>query len=151
MRRDKMNDFVSRLEAASLKTMRQLSSELSDDYSELHLTPAQFFVLRQLSERRQATVTELADALRVKPSAVTAIVDRLVRNGWATRERTESDRRVVHIRATEAGLRVLQQAETTRQRIMEKYLSLLEEEELEHLVKIYEKLATIIDNANERR
>ncbi|MEV6491177.1 MarR family transcriptional regulator [Actinoplanes sp. NPDC051633] len=41
----------------------------------------------------------LADELRLTPSAVTAVIDRLERAGFAVRERSSADRRQVTVRA----------------------------------------------------
>jgi DNA-binding MarR family transcriptional regulator len=45
------------------------------------------------------TARALADELRLTPSAITAVIDRLERAGFATRERDSPDRRQVTVRA----------------------------------------------------
>jgi len=147
MDRELLNAYVARIDSAFLKTMRKINSELSD-CQDLHLPPAQFLVLRLLAKHGNMTVSELADLLNVKPSAITSIVDRMARNGWLSRKRIEEDRRVVFVLATKSGLETLRQAEAIRQTIIEKYLSLLDKEELEQLVRIYEKLAALINSTD---
>lgn len=67
------------------------------------LTFAQVMLMKQLREHGRLTARELADALDVTPANVTGIVDRLEREGLATRARSGEDRRVVFVRLTEDG------------------------------------------------
>jgi DNA-binding MarR family transcriptional regulator len=67
------------------------------------LTFAQVMLMKHLRERGRATARELAAALEVSPANVTGIVDRLEREGLATRARSAEDRRVIFVRLTERG------------------------------------------------
>lgn len=53
------------------------------------------------------TSSQLADLLGVTPSAITAMVESLVRRGLATRSHDPNDRRVIMVRVTEAGSAVV--------------------------------------------
>ena len=50
------------------------------------------------------TAGELSQAIGLRPAATTALVDRLERDGWVRRVRSEHDRRRVQVEMTEAGL-----------------------------------------------
>lgn len=67
------------------------------------LTFPQWFVVKTLRREGRATVKELAAELQVTPANVTGILDRLERDGLATRSRSNEDRRVVFARLTERG------------------------------------------------
>lgn len=56
---------------------------------------------------------QLASLLGVSPSAVTAMVESLVRRGLATRTRAPHDRRVIMVRATEAGAAIVDELTAT--------------------------------------
>ena len=67
------------------------------------LTGPQVTVLKLLEGVGDLSLSELSDRIRAKNSTVTGIVDRMRRSGLVTRERSEEDRRVAHIRLTAAG------------------------------------------------
>lgn len=46
----------------------------------------------------EVTIGELARLLALPPATTTGIVDRLVKQGWVARDRTEADRRTVVVR-----------------------------------------------------
>ncbi|GEN35819.1 MarR family winged helix-turn-helix transcriptional regulator [Aneurinibacillus danicus] len=140
-----MGDFdkkIERLEQAYVSFMRQLGPKLSED-TELGLTGPQFYILHLLSKKEKFMVTEIASEMGVKPSAITVMIERLHKNRLVMRDRDENDRRVVFIHLTEKGKEVLQKAKQRRFKTISHYLKHLESEELENLVKIYEKLARI--------
>lgn len=64
----------------------------------LRITPTDLKCVHLLS-RCPRTARALADELRLTPSAITAVIDRLERAGFATRERGSADRRQVTVRA----------------------------------------------------
>ncbi|GAX92031.1 MarR family winged helix-turn-helix transcriptional regulator [Effusibacillus lacus] len=138
MHHKRMDEYLRRFEDACLKTIRKMGAELSDLPE---LPPTQFLVLKILKEERYLMPTHLAEVLNVKPSAMTSLIDRMEKNGLVERYRIEEDRRVVYIKPTQAGLDALDKAEQTRREILVKYLSLLDETELDQLIRIYEKMA----------
>ncbi len=131
--------YTERLQNAVGLTMRMIGSKMAEQ--ETSLTGPQFFILKLLSLKGKCTVTELAEEMRVKPSAITAMVDRLHKNGLVLRERDEKDRRVVYIQISDAGSETLEKAQKTRRQIIQRFLSHLEPEELKFFVHIFEKLA----------
>jgi len=73
------------------------------EIGELRATPGQFGLLRVLVDQGRCTMQELADHLAVTPSTATAMVKRLVAQGYVARERDETDWRVVWVKATDSG------------------------------------------------
>lgn len=60
------------------------------------------------------TVGELADAEQVRPPTISRLLTRLEGEGLVVREVDAADRRVVRVRATEAGVRVLEEGRRRR-------------------------------------
>jgi MarR family transcriptional regulator, organic hydroperoxide resistance regulator len=137
-----LQQYIERLETSFYTTMRTLGPEISDHLEE-GLTGDQFFILQIIEKKGRVISSELAEEFRVKPSAITAMIDRMIKNDFVTRERDEKDRRVVYIKMTEKGKQSFEKSEKKRIEIIERYMSQLEREELESLVSIYEKLAKI--------
>lgn len=64
----------------------------------LGITPTDLKCVHLLAQGPR-TARTLADALRLTPSATTAVIDRLERAGFATRNRDSTDRRLVTVSA----------------------------------------------------
>jgi DNA-binding MarR family transcriptional regulator len=72
--------------------------------------PQQYLALLQikgLEGRHPATIGALSERLQIRHHAVVQLVDRLVGQGLAARERTDRDRREVVVRVRPAGEKVL--------------------------------------------
>jgi DNA-binding MarR family transcriptional regulator len=65
-----------------------------------HVSRTEFDALDELSHADGLTPGELGDRLSLTSGSVTALLDRLERLGWATRERHADDRRKVVVRGT---------------------------------------------------
>ncbi len=85
------------------KLMLTMRRELEARMAEHGLTDAQWKPLWILKTRTTATAVELAREIDMDAGAVTRLVDRLEAKGLVERVRSESDRRVVHLRLTPAG------------------------------------------------
>lgn len=148
MKPKEWNKYIERFEAALFKYMKMMGDDLSETLDD-GLTIGQYTFMHHLSEKEKFTTTELAEKLFIKPSAITAMMDRLYSRGLVVRERDEKqDRRVVHISLSNKGHEVLKSCEKKRRSIIRKYLSRLTPEELVTLVHISERVAGI--NSDEK-
>ncbi len=77
---------------------------LSDKYN---LTTPQYLLLLGALNDSHMTLGRLSEILNCSQGNVTGIVDRLERDGWLVRERSQEDRRVITVRVTEKGAQVL--------------------------------------------
>lgn len=132
-------DTLERLQEAFRTIMRTMGTQLAEPVS--GLTGPQFYILHQLEQKEKCTVGELAESMGVKPSAITAMVDRLDKHGFVARDRDEEDRRVVYISLRDSGKKILQVAKQNRREKLNKMFSHLSEDELQQFVSIFEKLA----------
>src|SRR5436305_14922547 len=73
------------------------------DRSELRATPGQITLLGVLVEHERCMMQELAEHLAVAPSTVTAMVKRLLAQGYVERSRDDTDWRTVWVKPTEKG------------------------------------------------
>ncbi|WP_244668265.1 MarR family winged helix-turn-helix transcriptional regulator [Bacillus sp. NTK074B] len=141
--------YIDRLLTAFHVANRHIQQEMSLALKEMNLTGPQFFILYLLSTSEDMKSTELAEKLDVKPSAITVMIDRLLKNDFVSRHRDENDRRIVKLQLTTGGREVFEMAKKVRRGIFSQYLSYLEEEDVEQLVTIYEKLAAAVENDTE--
>lgn len=97
--------------------MKENLSQAGQGGGLMNLTVSQVQYLEAIAIGEKATITSVAETLRVsKPSATTA-VQRLIRLGYVARSRSEQDRRVHFLALTEAGKDLAQ----AKQRVVDEY------------------------------
>jgi len=82
----------------AFRVMQKHFHKMADLYN---LAPAQLGALEKLWHQDGLTITELGEKLKLKTSTVTALADRMERDGLIYRERNDEDRRVVRLYLTE--------------------------------------------------
>lgn len=147
MERQKLDSLIQRYEEVYLFANRKISSMITDLVGK-EITIEQYYVVRHLKFNGPIASSELADICGVNRSAITALVDRLAAKGYVNRIRHDEDRRKVYLETTEAGDRIHMVVEEKIRQLVESYLQELEEEEIEAFVRIYEKIARIIEHRN---
>lgn len=116
------------------------------DVTELRATPGQLSLLYVLVEHGRCTMQELAEHLAVAPSTATAMVKRLVAQGYIERSHDEADWRTVWVKATEPGRKAVDIFRRVRLASLQRRLERLTDEErariaaalpaLHHLIEI---------------
>src|SRR5436190_16701667 len=107
---DKTADLADRLHSAAIHLLRRLRRE--DDASGL---PApQLSALSVIVFAGPITLGALATAEQVRPPTITKVVATLEKAGLVEREVDSEDRRVVRVRSTTRGARLLQEGRQRR-------------------------------------
>ena len=113
------------------------------------LTPAQLRVLQILDARDgTATPKALSAQMGVSQATVTALVDKLVARGLATRQRSEQDRRQTNVVITAEGAAVTESAPDALQQRYVAAFNLLADWEQAQLVSSLERVAAMLDAAD---
>jgi DNA-binding MarR family transcriptional regulator len=99
------------------------------------LTLTQLRSLFLIVNKGSTNFTKLAEALKVTPSNVTGIVDRLEEQGLVSREQNPEDRRETTLQATDKGKALVANLEETGINHMTQILSLVSLEELASLAR----------------
>ena len=84
-----------------LRVTQHMSQQLRSYFGRLNLTFPQALVLTVLGEEGPGPISVLAERTGSANSTVSGIVDRLEKLGLARRQRSESDRRVIYVEATD--------------------------------------------------
>ena len=110
----KVEDVVAVAEfRTALRRYARRSERVARQYG---LTPQRYLLLLMIkgaaNGKEQSTVTELADRLQLAQSTVTELVRRAEETGLVTREQSQNDARVAHLRLTPEGDRRLMQSFT---------------------------------------
>lgn len=154
MKEDQIRAIMGRLDEVFHQLLRRMHHKLAKSMAD-KLTGSQFMVLKRINDHGRITVSGMAEDLNVSLSAVTALIDRMYRAGFVVRKRDEEDRRLVWLELTNEGNEILTTCQEARWQVMAKYFKELPEEDLQELLRIYEKLHGIIlrddeDNLNEQ-
>lgn len=137
-----IEEYLNRMEAAFFIIRKRLTPSPEERGG---LTGPQFVVLKLLlAQPPGLTASELASRFGVSASAMTGMVDRLVRSGLAERQRSQEDRRVVWVRPTEAGEQALAEAQARRRERFRQAFRRLGEEKLAALVSAMEGAAAAL-------
>jgi DNA-binding MarR family transcriptional regulator len=87
--------------------MTMLKCATSERVLRLGISMAQLHILYTLQRNGEMTMSHLAEVLNVSLSNATGLIDRIEERGFVERTRVPEDRRVVLIRVTPAGERML--------------------------------------------
>ena len=105
------------------------------------LTGPQLAVIKMLEPVGKLSLSELSWKIKARNSTVTGIIDRMEREGWVERQRSEEDRRVVHIALTARGRRLASGISIEPVTIFRRVLSELSERDARELRRILTRLA----------
>ncbi|NDR56816.1 MarR family winged helix-turn-helix transcriptional regulator [Aliiruegeria sabulilitoris] len=109
------------------------------------ITPVQFRALQIIDETGQTTAKEISQRMRVSQATVTSLVDKLVRDGMALREKSALDRRQTHILITQKGSQTLGETpDPLQQRFVRKFSELADWEQA-MIVANLERVAAMLD------
>jgi DNA-binding MarR family transcriptional regulator len=133
---------ISRIKDAFHSLMWIATRKFSQKLQSFGLTHPQFIALVVLAKHGQAcTMSDLTGVTFQDPPTMTGIIDRLVKMKLVQRTRSETDRRVVLVEATPAGVEL---AERVEAEIMKSHFSCYESVSDEDLTVLEQLLRYII-------
>lgn len=139
----KRGEFASLEQEALLNLLRtsdQLHNRLGRMLRDFGLTPSQYNVLRILRGAESALpCLEIADRLIQVVPAITGLIDRLEDQQLVERERCGQDRRVIYVKVTHKGLKLLTQIDKPLNQLEQQLLGHLSRTELQELIRLTEK------------
>ena len=113
------------------------------------LSPAQYNVLRILrGAGEHLACGEIADRMIARDPDMTRLLDRLEKRKLVSRCRQQDDRRVVAVRITDAGLKLLAELDPRVLGAHREQLSHMTESELKQLIALLEKARTRETNSD---
>jgi DNA-binding MarR family transcriptional regulator len=116
---------------------RRLTKGLASQFG---LTGPQLTVVKLLETFENLSLSSLSERIRAQNSTVTGIIDRMEREGLVRRDRSTTDRRVVHISLSEKGQKLAKQIQVEPMEIFRGALQSLSHADLRDLLRIMNKL-----------
>ncbi|QIL83726.1 winged helix-turn-helix transcriptional regulator [Diaphorobacter sp. HDW4A] len=130
-------------QSAGFLMRRVLSSILqqADAQLEVHgLTYVQWLPLYKLLLCADTTNAQLAKDLGMDPASVTRALDRIEAKGLLRRERSTSDRRVVHLVLTDEGRRIAAEVPRVLSRVLNCHLAGFSHDECRAMVSMLQRM-----------
>ncbi|MFH0727666.1 MAG: MarR family transcriptional regulator [Pseudomonadota bacterium] len=115
---------------------------------DLAVTPREIKVMLLLGDKGETTMTELAAAIDAPLSTVTRIADKLERKELIQRSRSDRDRRIVVITASEKGQMLHNSMRQHQLAVSHKMLELLGSDEREVFLELMAKMANGLGEVN---
>jgi DNA-binding MarR family transcriptional regulator len=133
---------------AILKLNRLYRKNVDHFLRDFKLTKPQLQVIGEIYMERK-TIGQITDAIHLSYSTVSGVIDRLERDGWISRIRDASDRRVVWIQKEDKIDEIRTTIEFYSQRFFQDVLRGLQEEQLDTIVESLEILNTHLEKKAE--
>jgi DNA-binding MarR family transcriptional regulator len=123
-----------------LHIMRNLRNTGMDMDFEIELSYPQMLMMYVLLETGPATMSQLANWLKISHGVATRTVDSLVAKGVAERERDGQDRRVVQVSLSEAGREYAEKLITYHLEKLNKVFSTVSQQEQEAFLSLLDEI-----------
>ncbi len=120
--------------------MREFTKRPKSIFSELSLTIPQIVVLEFLTDQGPRKMNELATALSFTMSAVTVIVDKMIKLKLVKRERSSEDRRVVNVILLNKGREMTRRIKDARRNLVNELFSTVTVEDRQQYLRILRKV-----------
>ncbi len=118
----------------------ECSSAIFSECGLADVTVKQIAYLKIIDEHGDVTFSRLAEITRNSKPTVTEMINRFVRMECAYRQKSPDDGRITYIRLTEKGRMMANAEQDALNRMIERMMRALDEEEVDLLVEILRKV-----------
>ncbi|QGQ97477.1 MarR family transcriptional regulator [Paenibacillus psychroresistens] len=137
---------------SSLETLSmQIKQEIQQMNEPDNLAGGQFYLLHNLSQKGTINASEVANMIGITSGAVTGMTDKLVSMGLITRERSETDRRVVLFSITDRGNETIKRIRDRRFKRITELFRQINNSELETTINVFDKITSLLENGKNIR
>lgn len=136
---EKREALILDLSTSFRKMIRLLQNDINTRFSE-HMPWNEFSVLRALFGKSPQMASQIASGINVTSSHITAVTDRLVRKGLVTRQRSDSDRRIVYLEITDHGKEVAAKLENVRKEYYREKFQEWSDQEIEMVLELFDRV-----------
>ena len=134
---------------ASFHSFRhKMKTKASNTQKESRITHSQWFVLGIIEHCKDASIKDISGMLGMSSSAVTQLVDGLVKSGYVLRQDDPKDRRSVQLEVSPKGKKQIGVMREKRINQMSKLFDALSDSELETYLQLHKKIINKFSNNN---
>lgn len=141
-----MHDLDERFSDALHNTARAWRLAVDQRLKYLGLSQASWMTIAVIARAGTSlSQSEIANRLGVEGATMVSMVDRLVKSGFAIREPSQIDRRIKHVRLTEAGNTLYIKVRTEAAAVRQQLLANVDRVKLSHATEVLEELRKILE------
>jgi Transcriptional regulators len=131
-------ELIFRMENEFTRLFRRYRRDINELFAD-ELSGHEYAFLASLAVDQPQIASVIAKRFEVTPSFATMAFDKLIRKGFVHRERSSSDRRVVQLTVTEAGMALYKKLKKLREQYMHHVLEDISDQELQDLTDLLTK------------
>lgn len=128
--------------------MKQISEAFGGRLQNAGITRIQWIALYYVKTKGIISQRDLSNLMNVKDSSAGRLIDRLERDGLIERERNDFDRRVIFIKLTERGDKLISELIPTGNQFNDDLVEGIDDQELLIYEKVLNKMITNITKQN---
>ena len=144
-----ITDFARKIEIIMPEIVRGFARRQHDDVFKGKITLPQLLILDILNTQGPSKMTDLAKKMKVTTAASTGIVQRLVVQGYVTREYDEKDRRLIMIKISAKGSEMLKKINQQRTQQITRIFRQISEGDRSEYLRILLQVKDILDKEEE--
>lgn len=137
-------EFINTLDLS----LKNFLKDVGDGTGFLKLTVHQLQYLDAINDLGEPSMTQIASRLNITKASVTTGINKLLKLGYVTKTQSSQDRRVVHVRLTEAGKLLVEAKYQTLKEYGSLIRSALSEEEARIFEEILSRLVRFFHQAS---
>jgi DNA-binding MarR family transcriptional regulator len=123
-----------------LKAKNECSCSIFSECGLSDMTIKQIAYLKVIDEQGDVTFSRLAEITKNSKPTITEMVNKFVRMECVYREPCRDDGRILYIRLTDKGKMIAQAEQTALLRVIERMINSLDEDELDLLIGVLQKV-----------
>ncbi|MGA2122226.1 MAG: MarR family transcriptional regulator [Methanoregula sp.] len=123
-----------------IRIKNECSCTISSECGLSDITVKQIAYLKIIDQEGDVTFSRLAEITRNSKPTITEMVNRFVRMECVYREPCPDDGRILYIRLTDKGQKVVHAEQDALRRVVERMVNSLDEDELDLLIGILQKV-----------
>jgi DNA-binding MarR family transcriptional regulator len=145
MSKKKLSEIIGEIERIVPLAFKHFHTSCVSGLVKTEITFQQFLVLQHLFQNDNCRMSDLKDAFGVTLGNMTTMVDRLVREALVARFEDSSDRRLVRVRLTKKGARIIKVINRQKRKKISEIFSRVSLKKLENLLEIMKKVENLIE------
>jgi DNA-binding MarR family transcriptional regulator len=145
------DELIDEIIADFKRTTWAMKCAMSERLVRLGVSMAQFHIAVTLQRNGVMTMGRLADLLGVSLSNASGLIDRLEERGFVERTRVPEDRRIVMVRVTDTGARLIEQNDALSDELMRDVLGRLSPDELPAIARATADVRAALEATNDVR
>jgi len=144
-----IREFADDIDEVMPVIMKEFARRQVNELYKGKVTFPQFLILEVLNADGEYKMKDLAHTMHVTTAAMTGIVDRLVKYGYAVRVYDPNDRRIVKVKLTSRGTDLLKKISEQRRQMTIKIFSKISESDRKDYLRILMHIKEILTKEDE--